>query len=384
MLQPDDVAAWIAQVRQNPEAAPDIVKALAARLVELDQQNESLRDQLVRLRRQQTAPPDSQRTIQDLKRQLEQALAARPSDTLDEATARSLLLFTLDGRGGRLPLPSLADWQERDDPSLVAGHLRPRRLLVAGESDRLLVVSDKGRVARLAVSEIDSVEPPAGYLSLVANLSLDLDESISVVLRLAGAARFGRLTLITRKGYARSFTQTELESLLERNLPLYSSPIEGDSVALVLLSEGHKELLVASRSGKGVRFPERVVGVKAEPAIRLDRGDYVVGAAVVDDETTVLALTADGVAARRQMGGFAAHATAGNKGKTLIRSPGLMALAPVAPADTLWLLTADGRLLSLPASRVPAGPGAARGIQVASDDDTLVAMTVAPTKDEPA
>ena len=36
LIHPDDIAAWIAEVRQHPEAAPEIVEALAVRLKELD------------------------------------------------------------------------------------------------------------------------------------------------------------------------------------------------------------------------------------------------------------------------------------------------------------------------------------------------------------
>ncbi len=35
MIHPDDIAAWMAQVRQQPESAPGIIEALAARLVAL-------------------------------------------------------------------------------------------------------------------------------------------------------------------------------------------------------------------------------------------------------------------------------------------------------------------------------------------------------------
>jgi DNA gyrase/topoisomerase IV subunit A len=377
MIHPDDVAAWIAQARQHPEAAPDIIEALAARLIELDQQNEALRDELVRLSRGREPTAGTgrvaalSRRVQTLERQLERRLS-----TASEEVPRSLLVFTLDGRAARLSLPAAGNWKARDDQSLVAGHLRPRHILIADDRAELLLFSDKGQVARVNVSDIDVGDAPVSYLSLLPGMAMDLDESIGVVVSLTST--FDRLTLITRKGYARSFRRAELESLLERNLPLHSSPVEGDYPAFALLSDGKRELLVATRLGKGVRFPERAVSVQSQLAINLDRGDVVNGAAIVDDETTVAILGAEGVAARRQVASFGAHATAGNRGKVLTRISDVVGVAPTAGDDTLWLLTATGKLHAIPATRVPSGTGASRGKAIVRlGEDRLVALAVA-------
>jgi DNA gyrase subunit A len=174
--------------------------------------------------------------------------------------------------------------------------------------------------------------------------------------------------------------------LLERSLPLHSSPIEGDYPALVTLSDGKSELLIVTRDGKGVRFSERLVGVQSQPAINLGRGDVVVGAAVVKERTTakrpygtIVMVNADGVTARREMSGFIAHPTAGNRGKILTRIKNLIAAAPVGQDDILWLLTASGQLLAVPAAKVPSGPGASSGkALVKLDKDRLVALAVSP------
>jgi DNA gyrase/topoisomerase IV subunit A len=371
MIHPDDVAAWIAQVRQQPEAAPGIIEALAARLVELDRQNEALRDELLRLRQGGETTADEGRVVQLARRV--QALE-RQLERGTEVNAQ-LLIFTLDGRGARLPLPSAAAWLQSDDHGLVAGHLRPRHLLIAGEGDELLLLSDKGRAMRLSVADVGLAEAPLHYLSLLPGLVLDLDESLSVIAPLPG--NFNRMTLVTRKGYARSFLRAEVDSLLERGLPLHSSPVEGDYPAFLLFSDGQGELLIVAQGGKGLRFPERVIGVQARPAIRLERGEVVAGAVVVNDRVQVALVGADGLAARREMAGFAAHPTAGHRGKTVTRIEDLLAVTRVDEDDTLWLLTAAGQMHAVPAAQVPSGPGASSGkVVVRLDEDRLVALAV--------
>jgi DNA gyrase/topoisomerase IV subunit A len=256
-------------------------------------------------------------------------------------------------------LPDADTWRGREDLSLVAGHLRPRHLFVAAEDDELLLFTDKGRAIQLNVADIEVEDAPVSYLSLLPGLSLDLDESIGVVIPLP--ANFDRLALITRKGYARSFRRVEVASLLERRLPLHSSPVEGDYPARALASDGKSDLLIATRAGKGVRFSEILVGVQSQPAIRLDRGDVVSGASVVSDGTILALVGADGVAARREIAGFGAHPTAGNRGKILTRIKELAAVGPVQADSTLWLLTAAGQLQAIPAVQVPSGPGVSSG-----------------------
>lgn len=386
MIHPDDVAAWIAQVRQQPEAAPGIIEALAARLLALDRQNEALRDELLRLRGQQDTADEGRtatltRRVQVLERQLAQSVQP------EGGAARSLLALTLDGRGARLPLPSADDWGKRGE--LVASHLRPRYLLPVSDEDQLLLFNDKGRALRLNVADVELGDAPARYLSLLPGLELDLDESISAVasvpLAFTAGGAYSQLTLVTRKGYARSFRRAEVESMLERNLPLHSSPVEGDYPALVLFGDGKSELFIVSRQGQGVRFPERVVGIQPEPAINLERGDVVAGAVVVKSEAagkrsgeTVALISAHGVAARRQMNGFSAHPNAGIRGKVVTRINDLVAVALVEQEDLLWLLTSAGQLLALPAARLPSGPGASSGKAVVKlgKEERLVALAV--------
>ncbi len=101
----------------------------------------------------------------------------------------------------------------------------------------------------------------------------------------------------------------------------------------------------------------------------------IIGAAVVSDEATLLLMGGDGVAARREVVGFGAHSTAGNRGKILTRIENIAAVAAVDPDDEVWLLTAGGRMELIQAGRVPAGPGASSGKRMLNlGEDRVVAM----------
>jgi hypothetical protein len=98
---------------------------------------------------------------------------------------------------------------------------------------------------------------------------------------------------------------------------------------------------------------------------------------VVVDGTTLVLVGADGVAGRREMAGFGAHPSAGNRGKILTRIGNLAAVAPVNQDTTLWCLTSSGEMKAVAAAQVPSGPGASSGKQMMRlGEERLVALTV--------
>jgi hypothetical protein len=97
----------------------------------------------------------------------------------------------------------------------------------------------------------------------------------------------------------------------------------------------------------------------------------------VDDEAGVVLVGEDGTAARREMAGFGAHPNAGNRGKVLGRFNTLVAAVCAGKGGELWLLTAAGKLLSVPVKWIPSGPGPSKGKTVVNlGRDRLVALAV--------
>ncbi|MCK4315768.1 MAG: hypothetical protein KAX24_08355, partial [Anaerolineae bacterium] len=55
MIRKSDVQWWVLEAKKHPESAPAIIKELAKRLVELDTENEHLREKIIRLQRRAPA-----------------------------------------------------------------------------------------------------------------------------------------------------------------------------------------------------------------------------------------------------------------------------------------------------------------------------------------
>ena len=83
--------------------------------------------------------------------------------------------------------------------------------------------------------------------------------------------------------------------------------VEGDELISVSLTDGGRDIIVATKNGMSIRFEERcgrtmgrtTRGVKA---IDLNAGDEVVSAVVVNETETILAVSENGYGKRTDVG----------------------------------------------------------------------------------
>jgi DNA gyrase subunit A len=136
---------------------------------------------------------------------------------------------------------------------------------------------------------------------------------------------------------------------------------DGDAVLDVVLSDGGAELMLLSRDGRTIRFPEEEVPLQGRTAqgvkgIDLRDDDRVVGLVVVRREGSVLTVTDDGAGKRtpvsefplQKRGGLGTLATP-SSGK----APPLVGALEVVAEDEVMIVTAGGRVLAVSAGDVP-------------------------------
>jgi len=136
---------------------------------------------------------------------------------------------------------------------------------------------------------------------------------------------------------------------------------KGDGILDVVLSDGAAEVMLLSRQGRAIRFPEEdvtVVGRSAQgvKGMGLRGKDEVVGMILIRRDSAVLTVSEDGVAKRTQVsdyplqkrGGLGTLAVSGG-GKS---SPIVCALE-VVDADEVMVVTAAGNVARAAADSVP-------------------------------
>ena len=136
---------------------------------------------------------------------------------------------------------------------------------------------------------------------------------------------------------------------------------EGDGVLDVVFSDGAAELMIITREGRAIRFPEvdvPVVGRTAQGVrgVDLHEGDAVVGMVVVRRDAHVLAVTEDGRGKRTPVGDFPLQKR-GGLGSLAVPAGGdalaVVGAMEVVGGDEVMLVTASGHVTRLAAEGIP-------------------------------
>jgi DNA gyrase subunit A len=224
------------------------------------------------------------------------------------------------------------------------------RLFVASSKDYLLIFSNKGIIRWLKVYEIPVASRQAKGKAIVNLLSFSNDEQISAIVAVKEFKDDEFLIMATAQGVVK-----------KTRLSAYSNPRKGGIIGITLdkgdgligveISDGKKEVLLATRLGKSLRFQEkqlREIGRSARGVrgIGLASNDQVVGMIVFDpdvDKTgnTLLTCSSLGYAKRSK---FADYRTQSRGGKGIIN---LKCTAKNGQVIGVLVVHEDGELMTV-------------------------------------
>jgi DNA gyrase subunit A len=131
---------------------------------------------------------------------------------------------------------------------------------------------------------------------------------------------------------------------------------EGDALVDTKLSDGTKEIVIATREGQANRFDETNARPMGRPAcgvrgIRLDKGDEVVSMEVVDSTMELLTLTENGYGKRSPVEEYR-KTRRGGKGvitlKITDKTGVVVGTKPVTNKDALIITSKDGMVIRVP------------------------------------
>ena len=161
----------------------------------------------------------------------------------------------------------------------------------------LLFFTNRGRVYRIRAHEIPRKSRTAKGILVQGVLPLEPDERIEALVDTRDYESFKYMVMVTKNGQVKRTAFREYNSKYARLVAI--SLVHGDEVVAVHSTDGDSDILLFSREGKGIRFPEGDV----RPAGRFTRGvkgmklsptDEVVGAAVTMEGDEVLLMTSSG------------------------------------------------------------------------------------------
>lgn len=168
--------------------------------------------------------------------------------------------------------------------------------------DYMMFFTNKGRVYRLKGYELPELSRQSKGIPIVNMLEIDKDEKISTIISVKDKEPEENekmfLVFATKNGVVKRSSLDNFERI-NKNGKIAISFRGDDELLAVRLTDGSKEVILGTKYGSLIRFPETQIrkmgrtaaGVKG---IRLRDGDEVVGLDVLMDNQTILVVTENG------------------------------------------------------------------------------------------
>jgi len=158
---------------------------------------------------------------------------------------------------------------------------------------------------------------------------------------------------------------------------------EGDAIMDVALSDGSAEVMLLSRNGRAIRFPEEQVSVVGRTALGVKgmslTEDEVAGMLLIRRDSTVLMVAEDGMGKRTPVSDFPLQKRGG---MGTLAVPGgttapIVCALEVVEADEVMIVTASGQVTRVAADAVPVQGRRTQGRRLATLDsgDRVVEVT---------
>jgi DNA gyrase subunit A len=228
-------------------------------------------------------------------------------------------------------------------------------LFIASTHAYILFLTDQGRCYWLKVYEI----PQAGRASkgrpVVNLLDIGRDEKIAAIVPVREFDDHHYLLVATRQGLVKKTLLSEYANPRRAGITAINI-LDRDRLIEATITDGRQEIIIATRSGQAIRFPEsevRDMGRSAQGVrgITLEEGDEVVGMVVVGREGTLLSVTENGYGKRSMISDYR-MTHRGGKGVISIkvneRNGEIISIKEVVDEDELMIISQKGLLIRLP------------------------------------
>lgn len=210
-----------------------------------------------------------------------------------------------------------------EKPPRPSGNDAARLLVRASSTDTLYLVAENGSTAAVAVHTLPQAEKLSDGMPFFKAAPLNENDHLAAIFTLPAQRKNlpedTCVLTISRGGLLKKSLISSLPGPSAQSFIL-SKVIDGDSLGWVGLTDGKKEILLASSQGMAIRFKEddiRPMGLVSAGVngIKLSVGDTVVGAEVLPDKGDVFLMATDGKAKRVDINDFP---TQGRYGKGVI------------------------------------------------------------------
>ncbi|EUJ53044.1 DNA gyrase subunit A [Listeria fleischmannii] len=264
-------------------------------------------------------------------------------------------------------------------------------LVATSTHDTLLFFTNTGKVYRAKGYEIPEYGRTAKGIPIINLLGIESQEQVNAVINLSEFTDDSYLFFTTKHGVVKRTTLSQFAKIRQSGLRAVELR-ENDELISVQMTDGHKNIIIATKDGQSIYFPEgniRVMGRTAAGVrgIRLRANDEVIGMEILEDDEKVLVVTENGYGKQTAAEQYPLRNRGGMGVKTVSiteKNGRLVAMKTVTGEEDIMLMTVSGVLIRFEVDTVSQTGRSAMGVKLIRLDEDEKVATVAkvPKEDE--
>ena len=251
-------------------------------------------------------------------------------------------------------------------------------LFTASTHDFLMIFTDDGQVFKIKVHEIPEGDTSARGKAIVNLVQLSSERKLVEVLPVRDFTDDVYVTMVTKNGVIKKSALSEYQNIRANGINAINID-DGDELLNVFVTDGTKQIFIATHDGMAIRFDEtdaRPLGrvARGVRGISLRKGDYVVTACAVskDESEKMLSISEQGFGKQTKVGTYRLQSRAG-KGvinmKTTKKTGKVVAVFPVDDDSEVIIITQQAKLIRLEANQIRQTGRSAQGVTLIRMND---------------
>ena len=251
--------------------------------------------------------------------------------------------------------------------------------------DFILIFTNMGKVFKMKGYQIPESSRTSKGLNVVNLLPLENGETVSAMVNIPSEdEERAYLCMVTRNGIIKRTAINQYDHIRKTGIIAINLD-EGDELCWVDVTDGERQLVVATHDGMAICFNEsdaRLIGRTARgvKAINLTEGDYVVGFAVSIEGKQLLTVSETGYGRKSDFSDYRVQSRAG-KGLINYRTDQYGKVSMIAPVDDdndVIMITTDGIVIRTHAEQISTFKRPSKGVKVMSvkDGERLATLSI--------
>ncbi|WP_135554628.1 DNA gyrase subunit A [Paenibacillus cymbidii] len=307
-----------------------------------------------------------------------------------------IITITHSGYVKRLPVTTYRS-QKRGGKGVIGMDTKTddfvEHLFVTNSHHYLLFFTDRGKVYRLKAYEVPDLSRTSRGTPIINLIQIEQGETINAVITVQGFDPDKYLFFATKSGIVKKTPLEDYNNI--RKVGLIAINLrEDDELIGVKLTDGKQGIIMGTRTGMSIHYPETDVrpmgrsatGVKG---IQITDDDAVIDMDVIQPDNSVLIVTSKGFGKRTPVDDYRVQSRGGKGIKTLHITPKngpVVGLKVVREDEDLMIITAQGTIIRMSMEGISMMGRNTQGVRLINikDDDEVATLTRVEKSEESA